>query len=50
MADAPHRLGYTWHTMTDEFRGMLGLTEEEFAPQVAEQRSAVTFELELPGD
>ncbi len=49
-ADPYRRLAYTWHTMTPELAGEIGLGAEAFARVAAEARSKVSFELEPLGE
>jgi uncharacterized protein YndB with AHSA1/START domain/DNA-binding transcriptional ArsR family regulator len=47
--DPPHRLAYTWHTLTPEFGAAHGF-DDEFIDRVSkEPRSKVTFEIEPQG-
>jgi uncharacterized protein YndB with AHSA1/START domain len=49
-ADEPHRLSFTWHTITEEFGAAVGGEPEVLAAMAAEARSTATFELEPMGD
>jgi uncharacterized protein YndB with AHSA1/START domain/DNA-binding transcriptional ArsR family regulator len=49
-ADRPHRLAYTWHTMTPEFGKAVGIPEDTLATIAAEPRSKVTFTLDPTGE
>ena len=45
-ADPPHRLSYSWHTLTPELAETLDLTDGARERIAAEHRSTVTFDLE----
>jgi uncharacterized protein YndB with AHSA1/START domain len=45
-ADAPHRLSFTWHTITDEFVLAVGDDDDLGASMAAEERSTATFDIE----
>ena len=47
--DPPHRLAYTWHSVTPELAEALGLDDPARAALAAESRSRVTFTIE-PAD
>ncbi|SEG85887.1 Uncharacterized conserved protein YndB, AHSA1/START domain [Thermomonospora echinospora] len=49
-ADPYRRLSYSWHHFQPEHAELFGWTEEEFAEQVKERRSKVTFDLEPAGE
>jgi uncharacterized protein YndB with AHSA1/START domain/DNA-binding transcriptional ArsR family regulator len=49
-ADPYRRLAYTWHTMTPELAGQLGLRQDALASIASETRSKVAFELEPLGE
>ncbi len=48
-ADPPHRLSYTWHSLTPEWAARSRLDPEVQAAVVDEPRSVATFELEPDG-
>lgn len=50
VADPPHRLSYTWHTVTPEFVAAYADDVEFLAKASAERRSKVTFDLEPVGE
>jgi uncharacterized protein YndB with AHSA1/START domain len=50
VADAPHRLSFSWHRVTPEFGAAVGGREEELAAMAAEPLSTVTFDIEPTGD
>ena len=45
----PHRLAYTWHTITPEWAAAVGMDEATAAAWRAEARSKVAFEIEDVG-
>ena len=49
VAEPPHRLAFTWHTITPEFGAAVGGDEAEVAAMAAEERSQVAFEIEQAG-
>jgi len=49
-ADEPHRLAFTWHTITEEFGLAVGGEPEVLAAMAAEARSTAALELEPMGD
>lgn len=49
-ADKPHRLSYTWHTITPEFATSIGLDDAERDALAAEPRTKVTFTIEPTDD
>jgi uncharacterized protein YndB with AHSA1/START domain/DNA-binding transcriptional ArsR family regulator len=49
-ADPPHRLSYTWHTVSAELARARGWSDEYFARISAESRSKVTFEIQPEED
>ena len=48
-ADPPHRLSYTWHSLTPEWAARSRLDPEVQATVVDQPRSVATFELEPDG-
>src|SRR5579859_6877789 len=48
-ADPPHRLAYTWHTITPEWAVAVGMDEATAAIWRAEPRSKVAFDIEDVG-
>lgn len=50
VADKPHRLSFTWHTVSEEFGKAINADPQEVADMAAEKRSTATFELEQQGD
>lgn len=50
VSDPPHRLAYTWHTMTPEWIATVGrpagFPDDQLARMAAEPRSKVSFEIE----
>lgn len=49
-ADKPHKLSFTWHTVSDEFGKAINADPQELADMAAEKRSVATFELEPMGE
>jgi uncharacterized protein YndB with AHSA1/START domain len=49
VSDPPHRLAYTWHTITPEWAAAVGMDEATAATWRAEERSRVAFEIEDVG-
>lgn len=49
-ADKPHRLSYTWHSVTEEFGQAIEADPQEIADMAAEKRSVASFELEPTGE
>ena len=47
--DPPRQLPYTWHTITPEWAGAVGMDEDTAASWRAEPRSKVTFDIEDVG-
>ena len=45
-AEAPHRLSFTWHTITDDFVLAVGDDDDLGASMAAEERSTATFDVE----
>lgn len=45
----PHRLAYTWHTITSEWADAVGMDEATFATWRAEPRSRVGFDIDEVG-
>ncbi|NYE93906.1 uncharacterized protein YndB with AHSA1/START domain/DNA-binding transcriptional ArsR family regulator [Psychromicrobium silvestre] len=50
ISEPPHRLSYTWHTVTPEFIDAVGGGSEDFIAMGSEDRSVVGFELETLGE
>ncbi len=48
-SDPPHRLAYTWHTITPEWATAVGMDEATAATWRAEARSKVAFDIEDVG-
>ena len=48
-SDPPHRLAYTWHTITPEWAAAVGMDEATAATWRAEARSKVAFDIEDVG-
>ncbi|MTD14122.1 metalloregulator ArsR/SmtB family transcription factor [Nakamurella sp. YIM 132087] len=46
ISEPPHRLSYTFHTMTPEFAATVDMPEDQRARLFAQPRSKVTFEIE----
>ena len=49
-SEPPHRLSYTWHTVTPEFVAAYGADQDFLAKASKERRSKVTFEIEPVGE
>ena len=49
VAEPPHQLSYTWHTITPEWARAVGMDEATAAAWRAEDRSRVTFDIEDVG-
>lgn len=48
-SEPPHRLSYTWQTITPEFAEKFGLGDEVFTKAARERRSKVMFAIEPAG-
>lgn len=50
VAEKPHKLSFSWHSVTEEFGTAIDADPQEVAEMAAEERSVATFELEQQGE